>query len=268
MDEIPKLPKLNIVLEDVRASYRMLPLAVHFAWSDTRARYRRSVLGPFWIVIGTAIGAIGLGFLWSQILKVDQAKMVPSLTIGLVIWQFLSGTIAEAPSALVRSAHIIRNIKTPFLIFPIQLLTRQLINFGHNFLLIVVVLAIYVRDWSPVQLLFFIGILLTCANLLWIATIFAILGARFRDLEPSVGAIMPMLFFLSPVVFRPEYLPSDSLIVLCNPLAYFILAMREPLQGVVPELHIYIVLMAMLFIGWGAALLLLRHRYSRIAFWV
>jgi homopolymeric O-antigen transport system permease protein len=264
----PHLPHSNPAIRDVRDSVKLLNMALYFAWSDTKARYRRSVLGPFWIVLGTAFGVTGLAYLWSEILKVDRATLVPSLTIGLVVWFFISGVFADAPSAFVRNAHIIRNIRSPFLIFALQLLIRQLITFGHNFLLVAVVMAIYVRNWSWIQLLFFPGIILVCVNLLWITTVMATLGARFRDLEPLVGAIMPMLFFLSPVVYRPEYLPADSLVLLCNPLAYFITALREPLQGVVPQTYIYVGLVLMAPVGWTLALSILAHRYTRIAFWM
>lgn len=255
-------------LRDVRESIKMLPMALHFAWGDTRARYRRSVLGPFWIVLGTAIGVTGLGYLWSELFKIDPAILVPSLTIGLVVWQLITGTIVEAPNALLRNAQIIRNIRAPFLIYLFQLIFRQLINFSHNFLVVAIVMLIYVRDWSFIQLLFFPGLILVCVNLLWIATVLAILGTRFRDLDPLIGAVMPMLFFLSPVIYRPEQLPIKGWIVLANPLAYFIAAIRDPLQGMMPEGYVYIVLLGFAAIGWYVTLRLLQHRYSRIAFWV
>ena len=145
---------------------------------------------------------------------------------------------------------------------------RQLINFGHNFLVVAIVMAIYVRDWSLIQLLFFPGLFLVCVNLLWIVTILAMLGARFRDLDPLISSTMPMMFFLSPVIYRPEYLPPDSLLIICNPLAYFIIAIREPLQGIMPLPYVYGGLVLMAMIGWVSAIRLLAHRYSRIAFWL
>jgi ABC-type polysaccharide/polyol phosphate export permease len=260
--------QLKTAINDLRASLKMLPMAFHFAWGDTRARYRRSVLGPFWIVLGTAIGVAGLGYLWSAILKVDQATFIPSLTIGLVVWQFVSGGIVEAPAVFVRYAQTIRNIPTPFLIYPMQLMMRQWINFGHNLIVVAVVMLLYVRGWSAVQLLFFPGILLVTMNLLWISAVLALLGARFRDLDPLIGAVMPMLFFLSPVIYRPEHLPFATWIVSLNPMAYFIAAIRDPLQGTVPPALVYFVLVGMAIGGWFLTLRLYEYRRSRIPFWI
>lgn len=246
----------------------MLPMALHFAWGDTKARYRRSVLGPFWIVLGTGIGVAGLGYLWSAILGVEHSTLVPSLTMGLVIWQLLTGVIVEAATTFPRYAQIVRNMQTPFAIFPVQLLTRQLINFAHNFVVVALVMAIYVRDYSWVQLLFFPNLILVCLNLLWISLLVAILGARFRDLELLIASIMPMLFFLSPVIYRPENLQVQAWLLLVNPLAYFIEGIRDPLIGMVPDWHIYAGLIGMAVVGWSVALWLLNSKHSRIAFWV
>lgn len=241
---------------------------MHFAWGDTKARYRRSVLGPFWIVLGTAIGVAGLGYLWSAILGVDHATLVPSLTMGLVIWQLLSGVVIESTVTFSRYAQIIRNIQTPFTIFPLQLVVRHMINFAHNLIVVLVVMALYVRDYSWIQFLFFPNLLLVFINLLWMGTLIAVLGARFRDLELLIGAVMPMLFFLSPVIYRPENLQMQGWLLLVNPFAYFIEAIRDPLIGMVPGWHIYAGLLGMTIIGWTITLWLLSSRHSRIAFWV
>ena len=259
---------MKFASQDIKETAALLPLAFHFAWGDTKARYRRSVLGPFWIVLGTAIGVAGLGYLWSIILKIDPAILIPSLTTGMVIWQMLTGVITEACSTFPRYSQIIKNIRTPFIIFPVQLLFRHIINFAHNLVIVIIALLIYVRDWSWVQLLFFPNFLLVSLNLLWIGTLLSIVGARFRDLELFVGAVMPMLFFLSPVIYRPEHLPLDSWILRLNPLAYFIEAIRDPLLGTVPGWHVYVGLVVMAVSGWGLTVRLLESRYGRIAFWI
>ena len=78
-------------LADLHRAARLLRVIAFMAAGDLRARYRRSVLGPFWMTLGTAIGTLGLGLVWSELLHMDQARFVPSLTTGLVMWQLLSG---------------------------------------------------------------------------------------------------------------------------------------------------------------------------------
>lgn len=247
---------------------RFLPMVLYFAWGDTRARYRRSVLGPFWLVIGTAVGVAGLSLLWSGLLKVDRADFVPTMTIGIVAWQLIFGCITESPSAFTRNAPVMRNLKTSYLIFPLQLLLRQLINFAHNLLVVFVVLLIYPPHIGPAQLLAVPGMLLLIGNLLWIAILFGMLGARYRDLEQTISVLMPMMFFLSPVIYRPDQLGMMERFAWLNPLTYLIGIVRDPLQGIVPAPAVYLVSCLMLVFGWAAALWLYQKRHSRIPFWV
>lgn len=243
-------------------------MALHFAWGDTKARYRRSVLGPLWIVLGTALGVAGLGYVWSAVLKVDRAGFIPSLTIGLIVWQFISGCIVESSLSLVRSSQTIRNIPTPYIIFPAQLLIRQFINLLHNSTVVAVVLFVYPQGqgWTP--LLVLPGLVLVILNLGWISVALSLLGARFRDLDLLVGAMMPIFFFISPVIYRPEHLSSQEWLIAMNPLAYLITVLRDPLQGVAPSMEIYLTLIGAGIVGWAATFWILGHRYSRIAFWV
>lgn len=258
----------NAGFSDLFESCQKLPVALHFAFGDIKAKYRRSFLGPLWMVFGTAIGVAGLGFIWSILLKVDRATFIPSLTVGLVVWQLISGFITESPTVFMRSMSVIRNLRTPFFIFPMQLLLRQLITFGHNLIVVVAVLLIFPPNISWVQFLVIPGFLLLIGNLLWIGMIISMLGARFRDVEPLIGAFMPMMFFLSPVIYRPNQLSISQQVVWINPFSYFISLIRDPIQGIMPPHFVYWVSLGMLVIGWSITLWFLNNKHNRIAFWV
>lgn len=259
---------MNYAIKDVVDSYNKLPMAFYFAWGDTLARYRRSVLGPFWMVLGTTIGVVGLGLLWARLLNVDYAVFIPSLTIGLVVWQLISGTIVEGSTILIRNAALIRNVKTPYLIFPAQVLIRQLINFSHNSIVIVGVLLIYTPNLSWATLLIIPNIFLVSANLLWMVLLMSMIGARFRDIEQLIAATMPILFFLSPVIYRPDQLGIKSIFVWLNPFSHMISLLRFPLQGQITPSFIYVTMGLMMIVGWTVSLWVLNRKYGRIAFWV
>lgn len=258
----------NFAFKDVRDTIKKLPLALFFAWGDTKARYRRSVLGPFWLVLGTAVGVVGLGLLWSKLLKIPHALFIPSLAVGLVVWQLIAGCVTESTTILTRNASIIRNLKTPYLIFPVQLVLRQLINFAHNIVVVVVVLIVFPPMIGFAQLLLIPGLLLLVVNLAWITLLIGMLGARFRDLEQLVAVLMPMLFFVSPVIYRPNQLDAHQGFLWLNPFSYLISLIRDPIQGIVPPSFVYIVSVGMFIVGGTFTIWLLNRKYGRIAFWV
>ena len=130
-------------VSDLVRATRMVDVAAYHAWTETMARYRRSALGPFWLVLSTIIGVVGLGVVWSTILHVERAVFVPSLTVALILWNFIAGCIVEASRTFSQQAAIIKNIKVPLFVFSFQLLLRQLINLSHNLVVVILVLMVY-----------------------------------------------------------------------------------------------------------------------------
>jgi len=255
-------------MADVIQSLKRGRVALYLAWSDTKARYRRSVLGPLWLTLGTAIGVVGLGWLWSELLKIDRATFIPSLTAGLIIWQVLAGCITESASVFVKQGSVIRNLQLPFFLLSLQLVFRHLVNFLHNLVVyipVVIFLSVPVT-WST--LLVVPGVFLLFLNLAWIALLIGLLGSRFRDIEYLLATLMPLLFFLSPVLYRPNYLPFSAHFIWLNPLSHLIEVVRDPLLGVVPPWYVYATVCGMLIVGWCITIALFNTRRNRIAYWV
>lgn len=254
--------------EDLKRAFENWSIVRFMALSDVRSRYKRSVLGPLWITLGTAVGSVGLGLLWSELLKVDAKSFVPTLTAGLIIWQLVSGVLTESCGLYGRQASIIRNMSLPLSIHPMQLLCKHLINFAHN-IPVFIVLAIVLGVSVNVNTLFLIpALLLVGLNLLWICLLLSVLGARFRDLEHIVAMVIPLLMFVSPVFYRPNYLPISQKIIWMNPLSYFIEIIRDPLMGVAPPMFVIQGNLLMLAVGWVGAVWLFNKKHDRIAFWI
>ncbi len=226
------------------------------------------MLGPFWLVLGTLFGVTGIGLIWGALLGAERSNFVPSLTVGLVIWSLISGCITESTGAFFRSAQIIKNIRTPSLRISLQLVFRHIIIFAHNALIIVLVTILYPENLSPVALLAIPGLLLVFINLLAVVQVFGFVGARYRDLEPLVTALMPILFFMSPVIYRAHQLGAAELIITLNPIGYLIDVVRDPLLGVAPPWHVWAVTIVMTIVSWWVALWITNSKAQRLAYWV
>jgi lipopolysaccharide transport system permease protein len=255
-------------LTDLRRAGRLLHVIAFMAAGDLRARYRRSVLGPFWMTLGTAIGTVGLGLVWSELLRMDRASFVPSLTAGLIMWQLLSGCLTEATTTYWRQSAILRNLSVPLSMPPIQMLLKHLINFVHNLPVFVAVLLIFRVPVGWNTLLVLPCLLLVALNLFWMTLLLAMLGARFRDLEYVIGAAMPLLMFLSPVFYRPSYLPFNGQFVWLNPLSHLIEVVRYPLLGTSPPGFVLLTTLLLAVAGWIFTLWLFNAKRNRIAYWL
>ncbi|CNK75340.1 ABC transporter permease [Yersinia aleksiciae] len=259
---------MYLAINDLLKSLRHLPLICHMAYSDTKARYKRSMLGPLWLTLGAAVGVVGLGLVWSQLLHQERSELIPSLTVGLLLWQFISGCVTESTSTFVRQSQIIRNLQLPFFIHPIQLIVRQSITLAHNLIVLVVVLIIYPQNLGLVSLFSIVGFLIVLINLLWISVMLSMIGARFRDVEQIVQALMPIIFFLTPVLYKAGHAGVNQAIIWLNPFTYFITLVRDPLFGSIPSIFVYQITLGMAIIGWSLTLIVFNRFAPRIAFWI
>lgn len=255
-------------ISDIAAALRQAPLIFFLAWGDLQARYRRSVLGPFWLTLGTAAGTAGLGLIWSELFKLDRAVFVPALTSGLIMWQLLSGCITEATTTYWRQASLIRNVRMPLSLYPLQMVVKHAINFLHVLPVFVVVAVVFDVPVNHNTLLALPCLLLTFGNLLWITLLFSMLGTRFRDLEYLLVAGMPILMFLSPVFYRPAYLPIMGQLMWFNPFSHLIELVRYPLLGSVPPGFVIVTNLGLFVCGWLLTLWIFIRKRDRIAYWV
>src|SRR2546421_1850097 len=58
--------------------------------SELRQRYRRSILGPFWITISMGVQVTVMGFLLAFLFGLPIDRYFPFLCISIVTWTFLS----------------------------------------------------------------------------------------------------------------------------------------------------------------------------------
>lgn len=259
---------MRIFWDELLQLSRSVPLVTYVSWSDLRARYRRTALGPFWLVLATLVGVGGLGFVWSTLTDVDVNIFIPNLAVGLVSWYLISACITEAPSMFLRDRDLYINLKIPSLISTCVLLSKNLINYFHNFFIIVCIFILFKIPININTLYFFPGLLITIINIFWIIHVLGYLGARYRDLEPLVISLMQPLFFVTPVLFSAEKLGSMAYVINFNPLTHLILAVKNPLLGQpVPTLS-WFVCIGMAMSGWSIAGLLTERKRWRLIYWI
>jgi ABC-type polysaccharide/polyol phosphate export permease len=246
----------------------LLQNAMYLAWADTKARYKKSVLGPLWPTLTNLLGVLGLSLVWAGLMQQDMDTFVPQLAVGLITWQLISGVLSDGPGTFSRQAAMIKNVAIPSWFFVYRLLIRHLINLMHNTLIVIGVIFYYNIQITNQTWLFLPGLVLVVLNLYWIMHFLGLAGARFRDIEHLVNGVVPMLFFLSPVIYRADRLPPGLNIVWLNPISYMIEAIRSPILGISPHPSTYPVLIAMLVVG---SLITWRYQVTKgknLAFWV
>jgi lipopolysaccharide transport system permease protein len=237
-------------------------------WQDIRQRYRRSLLGPFWITISAAAMIGGIGLLYSQLLHQDTKQYIPFLAVGLLVWFLIAALINEGCTAFIGAEQFIKQVKLPLTVHVWRLVWRNLIIFGHNILILFPVFAYYHRGIDATALYSLAGVLLVVINGFTLGIALGLICARFRDVPPIVASLVQLSFFLTPVMFQTQALGHQEWIAQVNPFFHFLQIVRAPLlgSGVPVDSWIY-ALAASLACGIVSLALFARYR-ARIAYWV
>lgn len=252
-------------LTEAIASYELWSF---LAWQDIRIKYRRSKIGPMWLTLSMAIFCVALGMVYSQLFKTGIGELLPFLAIGLVVWGFLSSCLGEMPNLFVDNSPYIRDMRINPLVIIFRALTRNVIIFGHN-LLIVVGIYIFFGIWPGWAVLLVLpGFLLVALNLLAMSVPLSIVGARFRDLSQITQSVLQVVFFITPIFWFPRLLEKGSWVIAINPAAYFIDLVRSPLLGHAPAASSWAVSLLTLSLSALLAVSVYRSKSKRVAFWV
>jgi lipopolysaccharide transport system permease protein len=214
---------------DVAGGLRLWRLALTLGWLDIRLRYRGSMLGPFWLTISTAVMVAALGFLYSELFKLDLKTYLPYLALSQVLWGFVASMVSEACTTFTESEAVVRSVRMPFTVFSIRTLFRNAIALLHNVVVIVVVFAIF-RLWPGWELLLAIpGLLIWTIDSLALTLILGGFCARFRDIQPIVNSVMQIAFFITPVIWKADQLGPKGRIMDFNPFYDLLEVVRGPI---------------------------------------
>lgn len=255
---------------DIVAAFERYSLVGMLGWQDIRQRYRRSAIGPFWLTIsmGVMIGSIGLVF--GQIFQSPMREFLPFLTAGIVLWSFIATVATEACTGFIASEGIIKQLPIPMFLHILRMLWRNILILAHNILIFPIVVVSVGKPLSWLVLLSIPGFVLTIINLAWMSTILSVICARYRDLPQIVMSAVQVMFYLTPVMWMPKFLPRDAGTYLLdfNPAYHFLEVIRAPLLGEMPANLSWAVSIVLAILGWILALLLYGRYKRRVPYWL
>lgn len=142
---------------------------------------------------------------------------------GLIPWLAFQESMSKASTVIISNANVVKQVIFPIEVLPVKgvlaTLVTEVIFFG---LLTLYVLSIHhslLWSWILLPLLF----LLQALAMIGVSYILAAVGAYFRDIKDIVQVFSTVAFFLMPMIYLPEAIPSAVRVVLyLNPFSYMV----------------------------------------------
>lgn len=257
------------IIKELSETFRFRYVVLNFVRSTLKLRYQRTVLGFIWSVLGPMMHYLVVGLVFSYTMRGAIPNYAAFMFAGALYYNVISGVTLRAPGILISNEHFIKKIYIPKLVFVLDTVFVELVNFTLGMVALLILGLIFNRVSFSYHFIFIpFAILLATFLTVGLGAIFAVAGVYFRDLAHIVPVVMQATFFLTPVIYKIDFMPPKvQMLIHLNPLYYFVEIFRDPIiYNIWPRLD-FVVLCSLLAVGTlGVGLALLKTFENKIVF--
>jgi ABC-type polysaccharide/polyol phosphate export permease len=236
---------------------------------DLRRRYARSRIGRLWVTLSTGLSIFIMAFIWSTLFKMTLSEMLPFMAVSLILWQFFSGIMSDSVRIFTSSSHLLLNQRMVCSTLVLASIYRNIITFLYNLIIIPIVFVAYSVPIGLELLLIFPGLMLVTITSVWVSYVLGALCARFRDLPNIINSVMQLAFYITPVLWKPDFIGEDRKWVMqYNPFTYFLNIMRSPIMREPFSMFDWSIAALITFTGLLFSLIFIGKYRRQILYWI
>ena len=224
---------------DWRELWQYRDLFLVLAWRDVAVRYKQTALGIAWAVFQPFVTMIVFTLIFNRMANITSGDGTPYpifLYLGLLFWQYYSGTLTNASNSMISNASLIQKVYFPRLIVPATAATTGLIDLAISAIILVGMMIYYgvMPQWVGVLIL---PALLGCAVLsaLGMGLLMASLNIKYQDVRFALPFFIQSILYVTPVIYPVKMLDNHpvvkNLMLWLNPISGVITNARAGLLG-------------------------------------
>ena len=202
-------------------------LVYMFVKRDFVSSFKQTILGPLWFFINPIFTTVVYLIVFGNIanLSTDGAPKILFYLAGVTLWNYFSSSLGGTSNVFVGNAGIFGKVYFPRLVMPITIVISNLMRFGVQFLLFLVVFFYYwyKGEVTPNWWVLFTPIFILMMSLfaLGVGMIFSSLTTKYRDLSMLLTFGISLYMYATPVIY-----PTSMLSAKIQPYAKY-----NPLTG-------------------------------------
>lgn len=225
--------------EIIEARHSLLDLKLKEVWNykdlvymfvkrDFISGFKQTILGPIWFFINPVFTTITFLIVFGKIarLPTDGAPPLLFYLSGVTLWNYFSSCLIGTSSTFVGNAGIFGKVYFPRLVTPISIVMSNLMRFGVQFLLFLMVWIYYLFKGEIQPNIWIVAtpflIVLMALFALGTGMIFSSLTTKYKDLSMLLVFGVNLYMYATPVIY-----PTSSLPGFFKKLAFY-----NPLTGI------------------------------------
>jgi ABC-2 type transport system permease protein len=196
---------------------------------EVKVKYTSSILGALWSLLNPILYLAVFSLVFALVLKNQIPNFPVYLLSGILGWNFFAASMGLASRSVVDNANLVTKVYFPREILPFASVGAASVDFGLQFVVLLVFMAIIRYPFlGPNLLLLPLSLLALCAFTVAMALWVAALNVRYRDTQH--------LLWLTPVVYPSGFVytqlkdhPFLWKLFLANPMAVIVMGFQRAL---------------------------------------
>lgn len=219
--------------------WRYRDLLLMFVKRDFVSFYKQTILGPLWFFIQPIFTTLVFTFVFGNLagISTDGLPQYLFYLSGITAWNYFSECLTKTSTVFRDNAAIFGKVYFPRLIMPLSIVVSNLVRFGVQLLLLVVMMVYFgIKganfEVTPAIVCFPFLIILMAFLGLGLGLIITAMTTKYRDLTFLVTFGVQLLMYGTTVIYPLSAAPEKyKTIIELNPMTGIIEAFRYCLLG-------------------------------------
>ena len=202
-------PKNKLLEINLKELWDYRDLIVLFIKRNIITQYKQTVLGPLWFIVQPVLSVIMYMVVFGGIAGIPTDDVAQPLfyLAGTCMWQYFSDCLGRTSNTVVDNAGIFGKVYFPRLAVPVANVISNLLRFGIQLGLFLVVYAVYALFGDPgahftwYALLFPVLVLLLAGLALGFGILFSSMTTKYRDLQVLFSFGVSLWMYATPIVY-------------------------------------------------------------------
>ncbi|WP_333850818.1 ABC transporter permease [Epilithonimonas sp.] len=213
---------------NLKEVWRYRDLAYMFVKRDFISSFKQTILGPIWFFINPIFTTVVYIVVFGNIAKLstDGAPKILFYLAGITLWNYFSTCLTATSTVFTTNASIFGKVYFPRLIMPISIVLSNLMRFGVQMGLFLIVFFYYLYQGEVQPNWWILAtpllIVLMAVFALGMGMIFSSLTTKYRDLQMLLTFGISLYMYATPVIY-----PASSLKGIFKTIAFY-----NPLTGI------------------------------------
>ena len=205
-------------------------------------QYKQTVLGPLWYIIQPMMTTVMYMVVFGGIAKISTDGLPPPLVYlaGISFWQYFADCLNKTSNTFVSNSAIFGKVYFPRLVTPLSDVISNLVRFGIQFALFLIVYAYYAlftdvqihTNWYALMLPILVAMLAGLA--LGFGILFSSMTTKYRDLQLLLSFFVSLWMYATPVIYPLSTIKNETLrlVMQLNPLTGIVEFFKYGMLGV------------------------------------